>query len=56
MVSQAVQEQREVVSRALGQLLGSNGVTANLDRVNRRRFRSNLASFVAVVRDIVRTR
>ena len=56
MATQAAPEQKETIGRALTQLLGSNGVTAALDRVNRRRLRSNLCVFVGTVRDVVRTR
>lgn len=44
------------VREAFTRLLGSNGVTATLDRANRRRFRSNLAVFVGSVRELVRMR
>lgn len=56
VATQAAPEQKETIGRALTQLLGSNGVTAALDRVNRRRLRSNLCVFVGTVRDVVRTR
>ncbi len=44
------------MAAAMHELLFSNGLTAALDRANRRRFSSNLHHFVANMRGVLRTR
>jgi hypothetical protein len=44
-----------VVREALGQLTTARGLNAEVDRMNKRRFRRNLGEFVERVRGVVRS-
>ena len=44
----------ELMSNAFTQLTSANGLTQGVDRMNKRRFRRNLAEFLTVTRGVVR--
>eukprot|EP00884_Botryococcus_braunii_P007867 jgi/Botrbrau1/17081/Bobra.0647s0003.1 len=55
LAGQGEAEARALLTKALTDLLATNGVTASVDRDNRKRFRANLGTFVAEARNIIRT-
>lgn len=54
--AEADAQHHKALGDALGRLMASNGVTTDLSRANKRRFRSNLCEMVASVRGLLRVR
>jgi hypothetical protein len=44
----------ELVQNAFVALTSANGLTAGVDRMNKRRFRRNLADFLTIIRGVIR--